>query len=247
MNADNPTTNAPEEWRSLAPIGASAYEASSHGRIRSLKSYDQNGAPYVLAQALTRGRPNTRIVMDDGRPKTIFVARVVCRLWHGPRPGPGYVVCHGNDVASDNRPENLRWATYTANAHDRKLNGGDTAGLPRFERRGSLPVATVRAVRRAIDDGLEIAKIAAEFNLTPARVRNIAVGSAYRWVCDTTTEQEARRFADEEAIAEHRRRMSAARRPVALVALERSAPPREQRLRRNPHTPPASSPCTTSK
>lgn len=246
MNADNPNTNAPEEWRSLAPIGASHYQVSSYGRIRSLRTCDQHGQPYVMAPALTKGRPNTRITMDDGRAKTVYVHRLVCRMWHGPKPGPGYSACHRNDVPADCTPENLYWGTAKQNAQDRKRTGADNTGLPSYGRRGKLPLTTVRAVRRAIDDGMETTKIAAQFGLEADRVYNIATGAAYKWVADTTSEQERLRLAEQEKLSEAKRQRDALRLPAKLDALDRIAPPREQRRHRAPHTPPASSPRSRS-
>ena len=46
----------------------------------------------------------------------------VLEAFVGPCP-PGLEACHGNDVADDNRLENLRWDTRTENQLDRVRNG----------------------------------------------------------------------------------------------------------------------------
>jgi len=45
----------------------------------------------------------------------IKVHQVVCEAFHGPRPSDKHVVSHLNEDATDNRPENLCWATQKDN------------------------------------------------------------------------------------------------------------------------------------
>lgn len=55
--------------------------------------------------------------------RVISVHIIVCESWHGLRPHPRLEVAHGNGVNTDNRPENLRWATRLENAHDMIKHG----------------------------------------------------------------------------------------------------------------------------
>ncbi len=45
----------------------------------------------------------------------IAVHQVVCTAFHGPRPGPNYIVDHKDTNRCNNRPENLRWFTRLEN------------------------------------------------------------------------------------------------------------------------------------
>ena len=93
-----------ERWRPVP--GYSRYEASDHGRIRSLWW----SPPRILACSPdSRGRPQFAL---SG--KTIRVALVIARTWLPEQP-PGTEVCHNNGDNTDNRPGNLRWDTHSAN------------------------------------------------------------------------------------------------------------------------------------
>ena len=55
--------------------------------------------------------------------KNIEVHLLVAERYLGPKPGPEYQVDHINRVRSDNRVENLRWATRTENCANRIFGG----------------------------------------------------------------------------------------------------------------------------
>jgi len=51
-----------------------------------------------------------------------YIHHLVLEAFVGPRP-PGTECCHRNDIKTDNRLENLRWDTSSANMYDRVRNG----------------------------------------------------------------------------------------------------------------------------
>lgn len=113
-------------WRPH-PVHTS-YEASSDGRIRSLKSGGRILKP-------SRRRPNDRYqhVVVDG--VTIRVHTFVCEAFHGLKPSPEMWVRHLNDIGDDNRPENLVWGTPSQNQDDMRDNRyhGPRDTLTRFQ------------------------------------------------------------------------------------------------------------------
>lgn len=54
--------------------------------------------------------------------KTQSVHRLIAEAFHGPCP-PGLECCHNNGKRTDNRPENLRWDTRSANHLDKRRHG----------------------------------------------------------------------------------------------------------------------------
>ena len=123
-------SNTPEEWRPV--VGhEDRYEVSSAGRIRSIprEFTDKLGRPYRVKQALlslaTRytGHKMARLQGED-RATTFYVHRLVLEAFVGPCP-EGMEACHNNGVPDDNRVENLRWDTRSANRLDRVAHGVD--------------------------------------------------------------------------------------------------------------------------
>lgn len=145
-------TDSAEIWKPI-PGFEGAYEASSLGRIRSLSreiECERSGkvlrlpvAGKVLSSSVCKrtGYQKTWVsLIDGGRGKTVSVHKLVCLAFHGPRPSGKQCVAHGNGNRTDNRPENLRWATNLENAKDRALHGKSNGG----RRRGLNPIAEAK-------------------------------------------------------------------------------------------------------
>lgn len=76
---------------------------------------------HVLKQRLVSGYPMVKLSKDNAA-WHIHVHRLVLAAFRGPCPD-GLVACHNNDVRTDNRLENLRWDTSSANVDDSIING----------------------------------------------------------------------------------------------------------------------------
>lgn len=114
-----------ERWLAV-PGYEGCYEVSDQGQVRSLDRRSTRGAHSVLA----RGRvltpkftpyPTVSLWLD-GRQYTRRVHTLVAEAFIGPRP-PGMYVCHGNGDETDNRLENLRYDTPSANELDTVRHG----------------------------------------------------------------------------------------------------------------------------
>lgn len=118
-----------EQWRPV--VGwEGLYEVSDHGRVRSLERVVQFGCQQRTAPSRilkpgqnVHGVPFVNL-SGGGKRHIRSVHTLVLEAFVGPRT-PGYHGCHWNDVKTDNRVENLRWDTASANARDKIRNGHD--------------------------------------------------------------------------------------------------------------------------
>lgn len=118
-----------EVWMPI-PEFVGLYEASSHGRIRTVERHVRNGegSSRVLSSKIRA----TAINKKDGYEYTTLsvnrkcfsrkVHRLVASAFHGECP-EGCVCCHNNGDKLDNRPENLRWDTLKSNSEDMLKHG----------------------------------------------------------------------------------------------------------------------------
>lgn len=117
-----------ENWR---PIGGyeGIYSVSDRGRVRSEKRVitDKNGynrriPELILVPEITNGG-HQRVSLWKNHKKDIRkVHHLVLEAFAGERPS-GMEACHWNDIPTDNRLANLRWATQSDNTFDRVRNG----------------------------------------------------------------------------------------------------------------------------
>lgn len=108
----------PEEWRAIPGLEGE-YEASSHGRVRSLDRHIKrpNGMARVKGRILRQATTWKGYKRVEVKGRGYQAHRLICAAFHGP-PEPGQVTMHLNDVRDDNRPENLRWGSWKDNQVD---------------------------------------------------------------------------------------------------------------------------------
>lgn len=114
------------------------YEVSNFGRVRTYKnkygkvskSAKESGLnrPLKNNSTLITGRPDLagymQLCLSDINKKrhNIRIHVVVAQTFLG-FPDKGLIVCHFNDVKTDNRLENLRYDTHSSNRKDAQRNG----------------------------------------------------------------------------------------------------------------------------
>lgn len=105
-----------ETWRSID--GYPDYEVSDRGRVRSVKKEPHR----ILKPQRHTGGYRIVTFWHGGVPTIHLVHKLVLTVFVGPRPD-GTQACHGNGDRTDNRVENLRWDTPSANQADRIRHG----------------------------------------------------------------------------------------------------------------------------
>lgn len=163
----------PEIWKDI-PGFEGKYQASSHGRIRSVDHRVRVVARGTEATRLSRGcvlRPgrsrdgHVSVVLGRGY-GSMLVHTAVALAFLGPRP-EGLDVCHNDGNPENNHPDNLRYDTRTDNILDVYRLGG---------RWRKLTLDDIREIKRLMDDGAVGAEVARQFGVSQSTVSKIKLG-----------------------------------------------------------------------
>lgn len=95
--------------------------------------------------------------------KQLGVHRLVCEAFHGAQPAWADLVAHGDGNPSNNRADNLRWATYLENEQDKRDHG--RAMLGERHHQAKLTADDVLAIRTARDAGSTLQSLADRFGI----------------------------------------------------------------------------------
>lgn len=117
-----------EEWRTI-PGHEGTYEASTHGRIRSVDRvipYKDGRARFGAGQVLrqTLNKNTKRYMVSLGFGGQCVVHPLVAKAFFGTAPA-GMECCHNDGDPTNNRIENLRWDTHSENNRDKRRHGTD--------------------------------------------------------------------------------------------------------------------------
>lgn len=118
-----------EEWRPVRGYEGS-YLVSNQGRVRSVSRVVPRGSNSITvpereltAHPNRSGRLRVNLSRNNvGKHHQVHV--LVLEAFVGQRPA-GMVCCHNNGNHTDNRLENLRWDTPSANEYDKQRHGTD--------------------------------------------------------------------------------------------------------------------------
>ena len=175
-----------EIWKPI-PSLEGLYEVSSAGRVRSVDrevdGFSFNGGraikirrkSHLLTQG-TRGRGYRYVCLSaNGKSWKESIQKLVLTAFVGPRPD-GMHACHNNGNPADNRIENLRWDTPTANQYDRVAHGTDLRGE-------SVTTAKLTEWQaRMIREGMRFQLAAKEFGVSKSQFYRIRRGEAWAHV-----------------------------------------------------------------
>ena len=168
-----------EEWRQF-PGWEDRYEISSLGRVRNIPRIVNRGpGTYSLPVKIRKlwkgsiGYP-TITLAKEGRFHSIFVHRAVCEAFHGPCPSPAHEVAHYDGTRTNNRADNLRWATRSENRDDQRRHGTLVNGHRNGRAKFTLEqVAEIRA------SGESVRELARLYQTSGTTIRAIVAGERY--------------------------------------------------------------------
>lgn len=179
-----------DDWRIVEAFPD--YAVSSLGLVKRIQPDMRNHRLHgsVLKQAASASRKYLKVSLcRDGEIHSIRVSRLVCEAFNGPPPSARHHCAHNDGDASNNRADNLRWATQVENEADKKLHGTAILGdrhwsvkspekRPRGEGHGraKLTADDVRAIRA--DTRFQRA-IASDFGVSQRAIWSIRAGKTW--------------------------------------------------------------------
>jgi hypothetical protein len=167
-----------EEWRRCP--GFAAYEISSAGRVRRVKSKQRKTLFVSLATHLNPGGYPSMHFFMDGRGVTRQIHPLVCEAFHGVKPTPDHEAAHWDGIKTNNSASNLRWATPAENSADRDRHGTRARGVKL--RTAKLTDEKVREIRALVDQGYGTLAIATNFAVSPATISRVKLRHSWRHI-----------------------------------------------------------------
>lgn len=185
------------------------YQISSLGRVRSLdrmvatkggRKAHRKGK--VLSQCIHKGGYAVVGLAINGRNKQRLVNRLVAFSFRGQPPEAGMEAAHGDGVRTNNREDNIRWATKLENAADKRLHGTDNRGST--NPRAKLTEEDIAIILDMSKRGFDQNQIAAKVGSNSVSVNHVLTGRTWASV---TGIQHVRRHAEITAAIIRRMRM----------------------------------------
>jgi hypothetical protein len=107
------------------------YEVSNHGNVRSLPRSGRWTTVRPIKPCLVNGYPFVKLHKDSKKPtekkRSIYVHRLMLEGFTRQNP-KGLEAAHRNGIQTDNRLENLYWATRLQNEQDKTKHGTRPCG-----------------------------------------------------------------------------------------------------------------------
>jgi hypothetical protein len=156
------------------------YEVSRDGQVRSLSTYRSTSGG-VLAHWISNKKYHYVTLRGISRKiKSFAVHRLVLEAFVSHCP-PGKQVAHNNGDPSDNRVENLRWATAKENIADRTAHGRTCIGEAQAS--AKLDSHTVKTIKKMKECGVFSAYETARLScVSPSTINSIWDGETWKHV-----------------------------------------------------------------
>ena len=162
-----------EVWKPI-PGYEGKYEVSSLGRVFSIRRKRCKGG--LLKLHIKSGYEFIEVWDLSNKPKQMLVHRLVLLAFAGPCP-PGMEGAHNNGIRTDNRAENLRWATKSENEADKRLHGNYARAVAmRRNRLKPDDVSGIRANYRKLSQQT----LAKKYGVSRATIQRIHSGERHQ-------------------------------------------------------------------
>ena len=159
-----------ENWKPI-PGWETLYEASDLGRIRSIKRLGETlfGKRFYGGGVLNPICPRNEYLCvnftDKGKRYQMPIHRAVLMAFVG-LPPVGHEACHNDGNKKNNRLENLRWDTRSANHQDQLKHG-------------TRPIGEQKRLAKATEEAVKYIRSSNEMNKDLAKMFNISTTAVY--------------------------------------------------------------------
>ncbi|UPT99334.1 NUMOD4 motif-containing HNH endonuclease [Bradyrhizobium barranii subsp. apii] len=167
-----------ETWKEIP--GFPDYELSTFGRLRRCKHCASRASKLRVLPGRGRGG-HGRKYLTIGLYRKVhhpLLHRIMLETFVGPSPSTRHQGAHGDGDTSNNRLDNLRWATPKENAADRIKHGKQVRGTS--SPNTSLSDIQIDAIRAISARGVGIFLIAAAVGVGATSVGRIVRGETYK-------------------------------------------------------------------
>ncbi len=165
-----------EVWKEIPDFPD--YEVSTFGRLRRIRPANSNRAKVGLLKANTCRTYHRFGLYNGGKIRTLLVHRIILMTFVGPPPSQRHQGAHEDDTPSNNRLDNLRWATPKENSEDRVIRGRQVSGTSHPNTR--LTDKQIKAIRALNSRGVGVLLIADAVGIGATSVGRIVRGETYR-------------------------------------------------------------------
>lgn len=158
-----------------------AYEVSDLGKVRRIAGTRGCRDGRAIKTRIDRGGYE-RVALSlgaRGKWRHTHVHVLVAEAFLGPKPGPDFEVAHGDGIRSNNRLQNIRWATPKENAQDRAEHGLWNPAKGSVHWRAKLTEGDVLEIRAALADGEKPSDLADRFGVSRPTLSDIAKGRTW--------------------------------------------------------------------
>jgi YesN/AraC family two-component response regulator len=155
-----------ENWQEIKE--SPGYWISDQGKVRGIRG------TIIKTNLTNKGYEKLRIKVD-GLKKTFLVHRLVLKAF-GPEQPPDTTCDHINRIKTDNRIENLRWATKEQqHANTKSVQGSENS----FHK---LVEDDIPKIKKLLEQGVPQRQIGQTFNISQANISKIHRGVAWTHV-----------------------------------------------------------------
>lgn len=157
-----------ETWRDIDVVPG--YQVSSFGRVRG-KARDFLTPSHVAGYEVVS-------LSGGGVVKNYRVHILIAQAFYGPAPFVGALVAHNDGKKTNNRVDNLRWASATENQRDRVRHGTHRRGSSVFG--AKLTESDIPVIRQRLLSGESQTQIGVDFGVSKHTIHMIAKNKTWK-------------------------------------------------------------------